>query len=206
VEFPALADHLLLSSPPSPFGRKVKIAAAVLGLGDRIAVEHGDTTDPGSRVRRDNPLGKIPILILPDSTQVYDSRVIVEYLDLIAGGGILIPSQMPERLRVLRLQALADGIMDAALLRRYEQIRQPGERSASWDDNQAGKVERGLAALEDAPPGGDIDAGTIAVACALGYLDLRFEGAWRGSHPRLVAWLDRFAAAVPAFDATKMAV
>jgi glutathione S-transferase len=206
VEFPALADHLLLSSPPSPFGRKVKIAAAVLGLGDRIAVEHGDTSDPGSRVRRDNPLGKIPILILPDSTQVYDSRVIVEYLDLIAGGGILIPSQMPERLRVLRLQALADGIMDAALLRRYEQIRQPGERSASWDDNQAGKVERGLAVLEDAPPGGDIDAGTIAVACALGYLDLRFEGAWRESHPRLVAWLDRFAAAVPAFDATRMAV
>jgi glutathione S-transferase len=94
--------------------------------------------------------------------------------------------------------------MDAALLRRYETVqREPHERSARWDANQAAKIARGLAALELSPPALDtIGVGQITVACALGYLDFRFDGAWRAEHPGLVAWLDAFAKKVPSFAAT----
>ncbi|HUG62893.1 MAG TPA: glutathione S-transferase family protein [Methylomirabilota bacterium] len=198
-----MTDFVLLSTPASPFGRKVKIAAAVLSLSDRIAVEMTDTSAPDSRLRRENPLGKIPVLIDAAGMPIYDSRVIVEYLDLLAGGGRILPTEPQTRIAALRLQALADGVMDAALLRRYESLRQPAERSADWDANQAGKVERGLAALEAAPPTpGPITIGEIAVACALGYLDFRFDGTWRAAHPALVAWLAAFEAAVPSFGAT----
>lgn len=197
-----MTDHLLLSSPASPFGRKVKIAAAVAGLSERIDIEPTDTSRSG-RLQTDNPLGKIPVLIADGEEPIYDSRVIVEYLDILSGGDRLIPAEPKARIAALRLQALADGIMDAALLRRYEFMRDAGERSAGWDGRQADKIARGLAALEAAPPSLDgINVGQIATACALGYLDLRFEGAWRAGHPRLVAWLDAFAAAVPAFAAT----
>jgi glutathione S-transferase len=198
-----VTDHVLLSAPASPFGRKVKIAAAVLGLSDRIEVVVTKTAEPG-RLQVDNPLGKIPTLIPAGGAAIFDSRVIVEYLDLLAGGGRIIPAQTPARIAALRLQALGDGIMDAAILRRYEaSLRAPEERSASWDANQAAKVARGVAALEASPPALDpLTIGEIAVACALGYLDFRFEGAWRADHPKLVAWLDGFAARVPAFAAT----
>lgn len=200
-----MTDLVLRSSPPSPFGRKVKIAAALLGLSDRIAVRMADTTDPEDSLRDENPLGKIPTLILADGTCLYDSRVILEYLDHLAGGGRIIPAEPEARFKALTLQALADGIMDASLLRRYERVvRAEGERSAAWDANQAGKIARGLAVLEAAPPAeGVFTVGEIAVAAMLGYLDLRFEGTWRADHPRLIAWLDAFAAAVPAFAATK---
>ena len=110
---------ILRSSPPSPFGRKVKIAAAILGLSDKIEIVVTDTIDPADSIRQQNPLGKIPALILADGTALYDSRVIVEYLDLIAGGGKLIPNGA-ERIQTLTLQALADGIMDAGILQMYE--------------------------------------------------------------------------------------
>ncbi|WP_343057325.1 glutathione S-transferase family protein [Chthonobacter rhizosphaerae] len=199
-----MPDFILRSSPASPFGRKIKIAAAILGLGDRIEVVKTDTTDPADDIRTQNPLGKIPALITPDGTVVYDSRVILDYLDYLAGGGRILPADPAERFPALTLQALADGIMDAALLRRYETVmREPGERSARWDDHQRGKVERGLAYLEANLPEEDaVTVGTIAVACALGYLDFRFEGSWREGHPRLVAWLDRFTATLPGWAAT----
>ncbi len=200
---PTVTDHILFSAPASPFGRKVKIAAAVLGLSNRIRVERADTSAPDSRLRRENPLGKIPVLIGPDGAPIYDSRVILEYLDMLAGGGRLVPAGGPERIASLRLQALGDGIMDAAILRRYEvALRKPEEFSASWDAHQAGKVERGLAALEASVPGEAVGGGEIAVACALGYLDFRFDGAWRTGHPRLAAWVEDFAARVPSFGAT----
>lgn len=196
---------ILRSSPASPFGRKVKITAAVLGLSDRIEITATDTTDPADPIRTQNPLGKIPALVLEDGSALFDSRVIVEYLDHLAGGGRVIPAG-PERFPELRLQALADGIADAALLQVYEVRFRPEEgRNEAWVANQAGKVARGLAALEAAPPalGTTPGIGAIALACALGYLDLRFAGAWRAGHPALAAWLDRFAAAVPAFEATR---
>jgi glutathione S-transferase len=196
---------ILRSSPASPFGRKVKIAALELGLMDRIEIVVADTNDPAEPLRRQNPLGKIPTLVLEDGTTLFDSRVIVDYLDHIAGGGRLIPTG-DERFAQLRLQALADGLCDAALLQVYEIRFRPEEgRNAAWVANQAGKVERALAALEAAPPTypDRPRIGEIALAAALGYLDLRFAGTWRANHPHLVAWLDTFAARVPAFEATR---
>ncbi|MBS7804712.1 glutathione S-transferase [Rhizobiales bacterium TNE-4] len=197
---------ILRSSPPSPFGRKVKIAAAILGLSDKIEIVVTDTIDPADSIRQQNPLGKIPALILADGTALYDSRVIVEYLDLMAGGGKLIPNGA-ERIQTLTLQALADGIMDAGILQMYERrFRDEDRREAKWIAHQQGKIDRALAYLEQtgAPLHTTPLIGEIALACALGYLDLRFEGTWRAKHPKLVAWLDRFAAAVPSFEKTRV--
>lgn len=195
----------LRSSPASPFGRKVKIAASVLGLMDQIAVVVADTNDPAEPLRQQNPLGKIPTLVLPNGETLFDSRVIVEYLDHLAGGGRLIPAG-EARFAQLRLQALADGLCDAALLQVYETRFRPEEgRNAAWVANQASKVSRALTALELAPPAyeGAPRIGEIALACALGYLDLRFPGSWRTEHAALVAWLDAFAARVPSFEETR---
>jgi glutathione S-transferase len=196
---------ILRSSPASPFGRKVAIAAAILGLSDRIEVVAADTNDPEETLRRQNPLGKIPTLILEDGRALYDSPVILEYLDALAGGGKIIPAD-GGRFAALTRQALADGIMDAAILQVYEQrFREPDLRSIRWLEHQAGKVGRALAAAESDPPAASAcDVGAIALACALGYLDLRFAGAWRADHPALVAWLDGFASSVPAFEATRL--
>lgn len=195
---------ILRSSPASPFGRKVRIAAAILGLSERIEVVAADAVNPNDSLRRQNPLGKIPTLILEDGEAIFDSRVILEYLEWLAGAGALFPSDPAARFKALRLQALADGIMDAAILQVYEaRFREPAMRSAKWVDHQAGKAARALAALEARPPEASArDAGAIALACALGYLDLRFEGLWRSGHCRLAAWLEVFSAGVPAFEAT----
>ena len=197
---------VLRSSPASPFGRKVKIAASLLGLADRLEIAEADTLDPDEPLRRQNPLGKIPTLILENGETLFDSRVIVEYLDHLAGGGTLIPTGW-DRFEALRQQALADGIMDAALLQIYETRFRPEERRESkWVEHQAGKVKRGLdhaeAHLSAKPSAWHI--GHVALACALGYLDLRFDGAWRSDYPKLVAWVAEFERAVPAFEKTRM--
>ena len=195
----------LRSSPSSPFVRKIRIAANVLGLDRDIAIEPADTMNAGDSVRQQNPLGKIPALLLEDGTVLFDSRVILEYLDHRAGGGRIVPSDAGARFAALRLQALADGLMDASVLLVYEGRFRPAERhEPKWLDHQSGKIARALAALEATPPALSTtpDVGQIALACALGYRDFRFEGTWRREHPRLVAWLDRFAARVPAFAAT----
>jgi glutathione S-transferase len=198
---------ILRSSPPSPFGRKVKIAASLLGLSDRIQIVVADTNDTSEVLRQQNPLGKIPTLVRENGETLFDSRVIVEYLDHLAGGGRIIPQEVDARFAALRLQALCDGIMDASILRVYEKrFRPEAIHHAPWLDYQAEKVMRALVSLEDAPPALDPlpNVGQIALACALGYQDLRFNGAWRSSYPKLVVWLDRFAAQVPAFAATKV--
>jgi glutathione S-transferase len=195
----------LRHSPSSPFVRKIRIAASVLGLEREIAIEPADTMNPSDTVRQQNPLGKIPALLLEDGTVLFDSRVILEYLDHRAGGGRIIPKDAGARFAALRLQALADGTMDASVLLVYEGRWRPPERhEPKWIELQAGKVARALAALEAAPPAltATPDVGQIALACALGYRDFRFPGSWRQQHPRLVAWLDDFARRVPAFAAT----
>jgi glutathione S-transferase len=195
---------ILRSSPASPFARKVRLAAAILGLTDEIEVVAADTSNPDAELLRQNPLGKIPALVVEDGGALYDSAVILEFLDARAGGGKLIPTG-EARFTTLTRQSLADGIMDAAVQLIYEQRwREADKRSANWVAHQGGKVERGLAFFEANPPDGrakTVDA--IALAAALGYLDLRFEGAWRTSHPRLVGWLETFAADVPSFEATR---
>jgi len=197
----------LRTSPASPFGRKVKIAASLLGLTDRIEIVEADTMNPGDTLRQQNPLGKIPALVLENGEVLYDSRVIVEYLDHLAGGGKVVPSGW-DRFVALRQQALADGIMDAALLQVYEgRWRAEDRREAKWVEHQAGKVQRGLDYAEAhlTAPAPGLHVGHIALACALGYLDLRMGGSWRESYPKLVAWLADFEGRVPAFAKTRMA-
>lgn len=195
---------ILHSSPPSPYGRKVKIAASLLGLSDAITIVMTDTTDPNDVIRTLNPLGKIPALILDDGQVLHDSKVIVDYLDHLAGGDLIVPTAADRRYPVLTRAALADGIIDAAILQVYEvRFRDDAKREPKWVDYQAQKVARGLAAFEKAPPEGLRSIADIGLACALGYLDLRFAGTWRETHPALVAWLDRFAAEVPAFETTR---
>ena len=194
---------ILRSSPPSPFGRKVKIAAEIAGLSGQLELVNADTSDPDDDLRTQNPLGKIPALILDDRTAIFDSRVIVEWLDEQSGGR-LIPAA-PGRIAALVLQALADGIMDAALAVVYEARFRPEDMQLkSWTDYQREKIARALARLETEPPAMDRapHVGHIALACALGYLDFRLNGEWRKAHPRLVAWLDAFDGAVPAFAKT----
>ena len=198
---------ILRSSPPSPFGRKVKIALGILGLDKEVTVEKADPTDANDSIRKQNPLGKIPTLIIEDGTVLYDSPVILDYLDQRAGGGKIVPKEATARMKALTLQALCDGILDAGLLLVYEGRWRPPEMAVQkWLDHQTGKVMRALQALEENPPALTAvpDVGAITLACALGYGDLRFGGQWRAHCPKLVAWLDAFAAKVPAFEATRV--
>jgi glutathione S-transferase len=196
---------ILRYSAASPYARKVRIAADILGLTPQIEIVAANTADPNDPLRIQNPLGKIPTLILEDGSSLYDSRVIAEYLDHLGGGRLIpIPADPSRRFDALRLQALGDGINDAALLIRYEVASRPPElRHPATIDLQQGKIDRVLDELDKAPPAGPLDIGQIAVACALGYLDLRFDGEWRAGRESLVAWLDRFEKETPAFAATK---
>lgn len=181
------------------------MACIMLGLDGKVETLPANTADPLDPLRQQNPLGKIPTLVLDDGNTLYDSRVIMAYLDHLAGGNRLYPGDPMQRIEAMKLEALADGIMDAAILQVYEKrYRQEHERSHSWVERQAERVATALAVLEAQPPAasGAPTVGMIALACALGYLDFRFEGAWRRTHPALVAWLDAFRAAVPAYDAT----
>jgi glutathione S-transferase len=195
---------VLRSSAASPFARKVRIAAALLDLEDKVEILAADTNDPDDPLRRQNPLGKIPALILENGETIFDSAVILEYLDWLGGGGQIIPSEPQARFRSLTQQALADGIAEAAVLIRYETLwREPPHRSERWIAYQNEKIARALRAFESRPPEELIDAGTISLACALGYLDLRFAGAWRADHPELATWLEIFSEATPSFEATR---
>jgi len=198
---------ILRSSPPSPFGRKIKLAIGILGLDKDVTVEKADPTDANDTLRKQNPIGKIPALIVEDGTVLYDSPVILEHLDHRAGGGKILPKEANARFAALTLQALCDGILDAGILLVYEGRWRPADMHVQkWTDHQRGKVQRALELLEAAPPKLDAipNVGQITLACALGYGDLRFEGKWRKDHPRLVTWLDEFSAKVPAFEATRV--
>jgi glutathione S-transferase len=201
------AMMILRSGPASPFARKVRIAASVLGLTSKIEIRPVDLEDPADSVRVQNPIGKIPVLVIEDGTSLYDSRVIVEYLDYVAGGGRIIPKDGSARFETLRLQAHCDGALDACILLVYEGRYRPADKLVqSWVDRQNDKVARALKVLEASPPKIDAtpDVGQITLACLLGYRDLRFGGVWRKDYPRLVEWHDKFAAQVPAFEETKV--
>jgi glutathione S-transferase len=196
----------LLSSPASPYGRKVKITALMKGVTDQISVEKIDTGIlKNEALYRENPLAKIPVLILEDGMRIYDSHVLCEYLDILKPEPHLFPAGGRERIDTLVRGALGDGILDAALLLVYEGRYRPAEmRVQNWVDRLQLKIDQSLGELEKAPPQwtGTPDYGHITIACALGYLDFRHQGAWRADHPKLVTWLNKFAAAVPAFAAT----
>ena len=184
-------------SPTSPYVRKVVVTAAERGLEDQIERIPTNAQDLKSDLSTVNPLGKVPALILNDGTALYDSPVICEYLDSQAEGAPLLPPAGPARWTALRQQALADGIMDAAILRMLETVRRPEPlRWDGWVEVQKGKVLRALDTLErDAGDlKGPLTLGQIAVGCALGYLDFRFAADnWRVGRPGLAAWYEGFA-------------
>lgn len=190
----------LRHSPTSPYVRKCVVLAHEAGLAGRLALVATSTTDPASGLTRDNPLGKIPALVTKDGQTIFDSPVICEYLDSLHRRPKLLPAKGKARWSALRRQALADGILDAALLRRYETARPAGERSAAWDAKQKNVVAQALDALEkEAKDLGKGAAkrttlGHIAVGCALGYLDFRFAAEdWRKDRPKLARWYQDFA-------------
>lgn len=190
-------------SPASPFARKCAIASHVLGLAGRIELVDGEG-DPGDAIRSRNPLNKIPLLVADDGDAIFDSVVICEYLDHVAGGGRIIPSEPKARFRALTLQALADGAMDASILVMYEgRFREPDQHSPRWVAMQQKKVDTSLDSLEAMTPDDTIHIGSIATSALLGYLDFRFKGAWRESRPKLAAWFDGFSARLPGYAATQ---
>jgi len=187
----------LYYSATSPFVRKCLVSAQELGLRARIELvpcaAHPVHRD--HNVLANNPLGKIPTLIGDDGVVIYDSRVICDYLNSL-GDGHLIPAEGPSRWRVYRDEALADGMMEAAVLVRYETFARPESlRWKAWIDGQLEKVTSGLAELERRATSfaSRIDIGVISIGCALGYLDFRFSSLnWRNTHPQLAAWAVRF--------------
>ncbi|MCG8425009.1 MAG: glutathione S-transferase [Proteobacteria bacterium] len=206
----------LYYSPASPFARKVLIAAHEIGIHRDIELisAHITPIQTDDSVNQANPLGKIPALVVDrtesqDGAALYDSRVICEYLDSLHDGPRLIPGDSTARWTALRRQAQGDGIMDAAILRRYETVLRPQAlRWDEWSEGQNGKINRALDDLERQADliGEVLDIGTITIACALGYLDLRFpEEDWRAGRTRLTAWFERFAAR-PSFQATMPAI
>jgi glutathione S-transferase len=198
-------NFTLRSTPTSPFGRKVRMAVETLGLNSRVTVAPADPLDENDTLRQQNPLGKMPCLILADGSTIYDSGIIIEYLQDVAGTDRLLPLRGRDRYRALTLSRLADGIMDASILVVYEtRFRSDLPHSPRWLLHQRGKIRRGLAAFEALPPDPDkTDVVSIGLSCALGYLDWRKQVDWRPSYPVLVDWLTRFSAHEPAFERTR---
>ncbi len=195
---------ILRSTLTSPFGRKVRMAFHVLGLGERMVLQPADTLDPADSLRHQNPLGKMPTLLLHDGSILYDSRSILSYLDRLSGGGRLYPRGVKERALTDTAEVLHDGIAEAALLMVYEgRFRDPGTHSRRWLDHQEGKIRRALDRVASAPPSpGTTNAASIALVCALSYLDWRRPLTWRNGYPELVTWLDRITERDPAVAAT----
>lgn len=186
----------LLSSPTSPFARKVIASAIARGVTLEIVDVNPHASPP--ELLAANPLSKIPCLLLEDGTAVFDSPVICEYLDTLGAAPSLMPAAGPARLRAAIMQALADGIMDAAFARRMQVSLPQDEGRIAFDTRQKAAVERGLDRLEAAPPEGLHDTGAIAAACALGYLDFRFAAEpWRDTRPALAAWFETVSAQPP---------
>lgn len=187
----------LIGSLTSPYVRKVRIVA----LEKRIELEFSIDIpwNADSKVPDSNPLGKVPVLILDDGSTLFDSRVIVEYLDTVTPVSRLIPEGNRQRIAVKRWEALADGVTDAAALIYLERTkRTPAQQSQEWIARQEQKVLRGLAAMsEDLSEkkwctGDLMNLADVAVACTLGFLDFRFpEIQWREAHPNLAKLSDR---------------
>jgi glutathione S-transferase len=197
---------LLRHSHTSPYVRKVMVLAHETGLVDRITVETVDGWSEPEALTRDNPLSMVPTLVLDDGTTLFDSPVICEYLDGLHGGVPMFPSPGDPRWRALREQALGDGLLDSAVLIFVETRRRPAElRWDWWLELKQRAITRTLDHL-DAQAGqlrGRLDIGTIAVAVALGYLDLRGAvGEWRDGRPALGDWFDQFSQR-PSMQATR---
>ena len=189
----------LIGSTASPYVRKVRVVMAEKKLDYRFQEENVWSEE--TAISTANPLGKVPCLVMEGGEAVFDSRVIVEYLDTLSPVGKLIPGTGRERAEVKTWEALADGVLDAGVLARLEATwagRQDGERSQAWIGRQLGKVRAGLQAMSqglgDKPycSGIHLSLSDIAVGCALGWLEFRFpQIAWRTDHPNLARLMDK---------------
>ncbi|BAN46192.1 glutathione S-transferase [Metapseudomonas resinovorans] len=188
------ASLTLFYSPTSPYVRKVMVLLHETGQLDAVRL-HGVTLtplNPSAEVNEHNPAGKIPALQLADGSVLHDSRVILDYLDQLHGGEPLIPREGAARWRRLTLASLADAVLDAAILVRYETFLRPEDKR--WDDwvlGQCNKIDRALAHFEKSADelGQRFDVAAIGAACALGYLDFRITDLnWRRDYPKLAAW------------------
>jgi glutathione S-transferase len=191
----------LIGSLASPYVRKVRIVMAEKKLDYKLELE--DVWAPGSAITNANPLGKVPCLVMEGGEAVFDSRVIVEYVDTLSPVGKLIPASGRERVEVRTWEALADGLIDACIAARLEQTwagRSESERSAAWIERQMNKVHAALKAMSlglgERPwcTGIHLTLADIAVGCALGYLDFRFAHIdWRRDYPNLARLHDKLA-------------
>jgi len=185
-------------SPFSPYVRKCLVVAHELGLGDRVQLlpSNANPVQRDQEIIARNPLGKVPTFVTDHGAVLYDSRVICEYLNEL-GNGTLFPHSGDARWNALTLQALGDGILDGALIARYEDAARPEPlRWPEWRAAQLDKAQTSLAHLSsnlDLIAPGRVDIGTLTVACALWYLDLRFaDFGWRNRWPVVAAWYEDF--------------
>jgi glutathione S-transferase len=201
-----MAKMKLYYSPSSPYARKVRVVAMETGLDKKIEMVNVALTPvaPNADVDKHNPIGKIPALSVK-GMDLFDSPVICEYLDSQHKGRKLFPRKGRDRWVALRQQAMADGLLDAALLARYEGALRPEEkRWTEWSQGQLKKINGVLTQLEAEAKAlrGKLTIGTISVACALGYLDLRFgDMGWKEKHPKLAKWFAQ-ASKLPSIKAT----
>jgi glutathione S-transferase len=187
----------LLASPASPFSRKVRIVLAEKRID--CEMERVDVQPVDNAVNPHNPLGKIPTLLLDDGTALYDSRVIVEFLDNASPIARLIPEDNRERVAVRRWEALADGVTDAGILIRYESLRPENERSPAWVGKQSARMHRGLVQMQAELGekswcvGDRYTLADIAVGCCLGWLGFRKPAGidWRADYPGLARHFDK---------------
>lgn len=197
----------LLGSHASPYARKVRAFAIEKGL--VLSFEAANPMADDSSVPAFNPLGKVPVLVLDDGRSLYDSRVIVEYLDGLGAGPPLIPAD--DRIEVRCLEALADGVLDAGVLIRLESLRPQAERSAAWIERQSDKVRRGLAALagdlgeRDWYTARRLTLADVACGACLGWLSFRLpQFDWAGEYPALAGLMRRLGQR-PSFATTEPA-
>lgn len=191
----------------SPFVRKALVVANEAGIDDKLEkIDCSTTTPVNPDLSNANPLKKLPALELDDGTILFNSPVVCEFLDAEFGDGSLFPRESSARWNALRLQALADGLLDAAILSRYETTLRP--ENLRWDDwvtGQMNKVDGALGEMENcaATFDGRVDIGTISVACAIAYLDFRYKDKdWRAACPELAAWYAEFSKR-PSMQATQ---
>ena len=198
----------LIASPTSPYARKVRIVLTEKNLAADFVVDL--PWSPTTTVPQFNPLGKVPVLVCDDGSTLFDSRVIVEYLDLLAPSPALYGSTPAERIRIKRWEALADGVSDAAAAIVIENRRVETERSPGWIVRQHSKLDAAMAAMANDLGerawcvGEQYSLADIATACALGFVSFRLPQIdWRAKHPSLAGWFDRislrdaFSATVP---------
>ncbi len=185
-------------SPASPFVRKVMACAIARGLEGRIEQTRSNPHVSPAELLADNPLSRIPALVTDSGDTLYDSPVICEYLDTLGDAAPMVPPFGAARIAALKLQALGDGLMDAAIARRMQAALPQDEGRIAFVTRQDGVMARALAVLEGMALPTTLDIGSITIVCALGYLDFRYAAQpWQPAHPKLAAWYNAMLAQAP---------